>query len=153
LKTDALTTNHNQFSAGKSSSNNYWNYIKLCGRSTKGYALIEVLIAVTIISIVIMTVYSAVTSGSRAIASYKNITNSVIIAKSILSEFKLTKPKLDLSDKPVSGFEGFTYSRTIERYENPLLGPISANKLNIIVKWMENNHEKKYTLEYIFPEN
>jgi prepilin-type N-terminal cleavage/methylation domain-containing protein len=118
-----------------------------------GYALIEILIAVTIISIVIITIYSAVTTGSRSIAGYKNVTNAVIIAKSILSEFKLTKPKLDLSDKPVKGFDGYTYNRTIERYENPLLGPVPVNKLNITVVWKENNHERKYTLEYIFPEN
>ena len=60
----------------------------------------------------------------------------MIISKNVLNEFLLEKMKgLDLNDEPVEEYPGFTYSRTIERYEHELLGPLNANKVEFAVNW------------------
>jgi len=116
-----------------------------------GFALIEVLIAVTILSVVLLSVYSGISSGINIIGNSKNYTRAMIIAKSLMNEFRFDHMKgVDMKDEPVNNYPEFNYDRTSERYENPLLGPLIVNKTAIKVKWKYKGVENNYELTMIY---
>lgn len=127
--------------------------LKMSGKSNyiKGFALVEVLIAMAIISVVVISIYSGISSGAVSIAQTKDLTKAVIIAKSKMNEYKLARFRgSDISDKELENYPGFSYSRKSERYEHPLFPRIPAQKVLITVKWTDKNHEKSYNLSYIY---
>jgi type II secretion system protein I len=118
----------------------------------RGFALIEVLIAAAILSVVLLSVISGVSTGINVITGNKNLTRAVLIAKSKLNEFKLLNMRgPDLENEPVEEYPNFSYSRRIQRYEHEMFGPIQAQRVEIIVRWKEGETEKRYSLSYIYP--
>ena len=116
-----------------------------------GFALIEVLVAVTIVSIVVVSIYSGVSTGSMAITQNSNLTKAIIVARSRMNEFRLSGMRgTDLSQEEVKEYPGFVYSRITERYENPMLGPLPAKKTVIKVSWQERGRERNYSLFTVF---
>jgi type II secretion system protein I len=122
-------------------------------RPSKGFVLVEILIALSILSIVLLSVISGVTSSISVIAGMKNYTCAMLIARSRMNDFLLRNMRgTDLRDEPVKGFEGFQVSRVTKRFEHPMidLGPLSANKTDIIVTWKERGSEREYKISYIY---
>lgn len=118
----------------------------------KGFALIEILIAITILSISLVSIISGVSAGIIAISGNKNLTKAMIIARSKLYEFEMVNMRgPDISEKEVEEYQGFTYSREIKRFEHALLGPLNANRVMITVQWQERGRDKNYSLSYIYP--
>ena len=119
----------------------------------KGFALIEILIAITILSFVLISVYTGVSASINVISGTKNYTKAMIIARSKLNEFIVRRMRgLDISMEQVEEFPGFYYSRSTERYEHAIFGPLNAKRTELIVSWKEKDREKKYKLSYIYPE-
>lgn len=120
-------------------------------RRSAGFALIEVLIAVTMLSVVLLSVYSGISSGINIIGNSRNYTRAMIIAKSLMNEFRFDHMKgVDMRDEAVENYPDFKYDRISERYENPLLGPLIVNKTAIKVKWKYKGVENNYELTMIY---
>ena len=122
-------------------------------KNNRAFALIEILIAMTVLSIVLLSVYSGVSSGIHVMSGNKNHTTAMIIAKSSMIEFiheRMREP--DVSDEPVEDNQNFYLTRTTERFEHPLLGPLPARKTTITVSWKERERPRDYTITYIYPE-
>jgi type II secretion system protein I len=118
-----------------------------------GFAIIELLIAITILSIVLLGIISGVSKGILAIAQNRNITKAMLIAKNKLAEFQIMRMRApDVQNDAVKEYEGFTYSRTVTRFEHEFFGPLSAKKLEITVKWEERGTQRNYSISYIYPE-
>lgn len=118
----------------------------------RGFALIEILIALTILSISLVSIISGVSAGILAISGNKNLTRAMIIARSKLSEFEMFNMRgPDISEKEVEEYRGFTFSREVKRFEHELLGPLNANRVMITVHWQERGSDKSYSLSYIYP--
>ena len=121
-------------------------------RNKNGFAIIEILIAITILSIVIIGIISGVSAGVIAISGNRNLTRAMIIAKNQLNEFQLNKMRgTDIDKEPIEEYPNFSYSREIKRFEHDLLGPIDAKKVTITVFWEQKYNEKRYTISYIYP--
>lgn len=119
--------------------------------TTRGFALIEVLIAVAILSVVLLSVYSGISSGINIISNSRNYTKSMIIAKSLMNNFRNENMRgPDIHDAPVEDHEGFTYDRITERYELALAGPITLNKTAITVKWRYKGNINQYQLSMVY---
>ena len=117
----------------------------------EGFALIEVLIAVTILSVVLLSVYSGISSGINIISNSRNYTRSMIIARSLMNEFRNENMRgPDIHDAPVDEHEGFTFDRITERYELELAGPIGLNKTSITVKWRYKGNTNRYELSIVY---
>lgn len=120
--------------------------------SNKGFTLIEILVAIAILSISMLGIMSAVSSGIIGITKNKNLTIAMLIAQSQMNKFLIDNQRgPDLQDEPVSDYPGFSFSRTITRYENAMLGPIDAYKVVITVKWLERQQERTYSISYVYP--
>ena len=119
--------------------------------SRRGFALIEVLVAVTIVSIVVVSIYRGVMAGSLAISQNAKLTRAIVIAKNMMNEYRLAGMRgTDLSHADAEGYEGFHYSRVTERYENPMLGALPAKKTSITVYWTAEGHERSYSIFTVF---
>jgi len=117
----------------------------------KGFVLIEVLIAVTILSVVLLSVFSGISSGMNIIGNSKNYTRAMLSARSLMNEFRSDNMKgVDIKDEPVKSFPDFIYDRVSERYENPMLGPLPVNKTTIKVKWKYKGIENSYELTMVY---
>jgi prepilin-type N-terminal cleavage/methylation domain-containing protein len=116
-----------------------------------GFVLIEVLIAVTILSVVLLSVYSGISSGMNIIGNSRNYTKAMVIAKSLMNEFRTDKMKgVDLRGAQVKSYPEFSYDRITERYENPMLGPLQVSKTDITVKWKYKGIENRYSLSMVY---
>ena len=125
---------------------------KSTGNKVRGFALIEILIAITILSIALIGIISAVSGGITAISDNKNLTRAMIIAKNKLNEFEMSNMRgPDIRDEEVQEYPGFSYSRTVKRFDHELFGPLDAKRIEILVKWQENQRDKIYTISYIYP--
>jgi len=119
--------------------------------SHKGFVLIEVLIAVTILSVVLLSVYSGISSGINIISNSRNYTTAMMAGRTLMNEFRSNNMRgPDMTDVPIDQYPDFRYDRTSERYENPLFGPLPVKKTEIVVKWKYKGIENKYSLQYIY---
>lgn len=118
----------------------------------KGFAIIEVLIAITVLAIALSAIISGVSTGIMAISGNKNLTLAMIIAKNKLNEYQLDNMKgLDISEEQIEEYPGFSYSRETKRFEHELFGPLDAKRVEITVKWEERGRSKDYSIAYIYP--
>ena len=128
----------------------------------KGFALIEVLIALTILSVSLLSVYTGVATSANAMLGIKNKSIAIIIAKSKMNEFFIDDmPELGLNHESIPEYEGFTYSKETGSWEEGLeliemmggggiMGLAEVKKTTISVEWFENNKEKTYSIDYIY---
>jgi type II secretion system protein I len=118
----------------------------------KGFALVEILIAVAILSIVLLSVISGVTSSIYVITGMRSYTKAMLIARTRMNEFILNNMRgTDIKHEQVREYPGFDFSRVTRRFEHPWLeGPIPVNITDIIVSWSEKGREREYTLSYIY---
>jgi prepilin-type N-terminal cleavage/methylation domain-containing protein len=117
----------------------------------RGFVLIEVLIAVTILSVVLLSVYSGISSGINIISNSRNYTTAMMAGRSLMNEFRSNNMRgPDMKDVPIEGTPDFRYDRTSERYDNPLFGPLPVKKTEIVIKWKYKEIENHYSLQYIY---
>jgi len=118
-----------------------------------GIALVEILIAIAILSIAMLAIISGVSSGIAAISGNRNMTRAMLIAKSRLSlylVYRMREP--DVHEEAVKEYPGFSYTRTTSKFEHELFGPVSARRVEITVHWTERGRKRNYTVSYVYPE-
>jgi type II secretion system protein I len=117
----------------------------------KGFVLVEILIALAILSIVLISVISGVTSSIYVIAGMRNYTQAMLVARSAMNEFIVRNMRgTDLKDEVLKDYPGFYYTRVTKRFEHPLLGPLPANMTDVIVTWNERGRKKEYKISYVY---
>jgi type II secretion system protein I len=118
----------------------------------KGFALVEILIAVAVLSMVLLSVISGVSSSIYVISGMKNQTQAILLAKSRMNDFILHDLRgTDISREEIREYPGFTYSRNTKRFEHPWFqGPVPINITEIIVNWKEKEREREYKISYIY---
>ena len=118
----------------------------------EAYALLEILIAIALLSTAVLPVYVSVTRQFAAIAKTSDSLKASIYCRNILNEFRIEPAKVDLKDKEIKDNPKFRYSVEIKRFEHVLLGPLEAKTVKVTVKWAENGSEKSKSLSYIYPD-
>ena len=117
----------------------------------KGFVLVEILIALAVLSIVLISVISGVTSSVYVISGMKNYTNAMSIARSKMNDFILRNMRgTDIKHEESKEYPGFYLTRVTKRWEHPLLGPLPANITDIIISWEERGKTKKYKVSFIY---
>jgi type II secretory pathway pseudopilin PulG len=124
--------------------------MKTPGKSA-GFAIVEILVAITILSVALLAIASGVSSGILAISGNKNMSRAMIIAKSRLNEFLLYNTRgTDIQTEPVREYPGFFFTRKISRYEHEVFGPVNARRAEFTVSWDERGSRKSFSLSYLF---
>jgi type II secretion system protein I len=126
-------------------------YTMKYSKQNKGFVLVEILIALAVLSIVLISVISGVTSSVYVISGMKNYTSAMLIAKSNMNDFILKNMRgTDVKNEESRQYPGFYFTRATKRWEHPLLGPLPANITNIIISWKERGRTKKYKISFIY---
>jgi len=118
-----------------------------------GFALVEILIAIAILSIAMLAIISGVSSGIAAISGNRNMTRAMLIARSRLSlyyVYRMREP--DVQEEAVKEYPGFSYTRKTSKFEHELFGPVNARRVEITVHWMERGRKRNYSISYVYPE-
>lgn len=122
-------------------------------KNKQGFALIEILIAMTILSVVLLSIFSSVSSGIYVMSGNKNHTTAMILAKTSMIDFIANKMRgTDITNEPIEENQSFYLTRISERFEHPLLGPLPARKTTITISWKEREKPREFTISYIYPE-
>ena len=99
-------------------------------KGTYGFTLIEVIVAMAIVSISLVMIMQLFSGGLRASRASCDYTRAVVHAKNIMEE---------LSFNPIPGsgdFEdGFNWQTAIEPYEESEESGFKIVKLNVIISW------------------
>lgn len=118
-------------------------------RSSTGFTLLEIMVAISIIAIVLVSVYRmhAQTISMNFISRFQ--TTAPMLAKKILTEFE-TKPVDDLADD--SGdfgkeFSGYKWQVSVKEVESEALGEIVKDLRQIEVTVSVNEDEDVYTIK------
>ena len=119
-----------------------------------GFTLVEILIALSILSIVLLSLFSGVSSCIYAIKGNTGYAKAIIIARNKMNEFMaLNMRGADLEKEAVEEYPDFRVSRVTERFEHPFLPSlIVAKKTTVTVFWKEGDKERTCWLNYIYPE-
>ena len=120
-----------------------------------GMALIELVISITILSIALLGIHARLTTSMNIIGDSKNQTKALMIAKSLMNEFRDNNMReADISDSSIDKYPDFTYDRTTIRYEDefitPMINPMIINKVTIKVKWEYKGKEQSSELSMIY---
>jgi len=119
-----------------------------------GFALVEVLIASAILSMVLLSVYSGISTGLDFISNSKNYTTAMVAAKSLMNEYRKNKMRgVDIKGAEIKGLKGFKYDRITERYENPMFGPLTVKKTDISVYWTHRNNSNYFKISMLHKDN
>ena len=121
----------------------------------RGFILLEVLIASTILAIVVLVLYAFFARSMSYFADSKNETKALMIAKSLMNEFRYNKMReADIADSHVDNFPDFTYDRITTRYEDdfitPMIEPLIINKTTVKVKWKYKDKDASLELSMIY---
>ena len=118
----------------------------------EAYALLEILIAIALLSTAVLPVYVSVSQQFSAISKTSDSMKASIYCRNIMNEFRIEPSKVDLKDKEIKDNPKFKYSIEIKRFEHVLLGPLEAKTVKVTVSWNENGAEKTKSLSYIYPD-
>lgn len=117
-------------------------------RRRNGFALLEILIALVVLSTILLRVYSSVATGIGALSRVKNNTIAMLIARGELNDFLLRNMRSsDMKDEPVSEFPNFYLSRETTRLDLGL-GPFEVQLTRIVVRWKDRGREQQYRLNF-----
>ncbi len=110
----------------------------------KGFSLIEVLIALVILSITLLGIAGLMVTTTRSNSYGNHMTEAVTFAQDKLEELRVTPRDLIVSNfDDVQGSTGMSYRRTwtISGLPNPTPPPTDLQKgITITVSWNNNNN-------------
>lgn len=125
-------------------------------KPNRGFVLVEILVALSILSVVLISVLSGVTSSIYVISGMKNYTRAMLIARTRMNDFIVRNQRgTDLKNEPVKDYTDFSVTRVTEPFDHPMLsvmgGPLASVKItNITVNWEERGKKRDYTISYIY---
>ena len=122
----------------------------------KGFTLLEILLALAILSVSLTWIMQNFSSGMRIARTSKTYTTAVTYAKQKLEEFQLQK-EIEETEESGSFDDGYSWRVTIAPYEDYLEEegndedlfehlPLEMFRLDSVVSWMEGEKEKSVSL-------
>lgn len=118
-----------------------------------GFTLLEVMLSVSIIAIVLVSVYKmqAQTISMNYISEYQ--TTAALLAQRKMAEAEITPSGLLVSDSGNFGeeFKGYGWNVTVEKIESEFLGDVASDLRKVDVTISLNQNENVYRIsEYRF---
>jgi general secretion pathway protein I len=114
-------------------------------RTPRGFTLLEVMVAVAIMAMVLVTLMGVKNGSTRDVMLADHITTATLLAKRMMTETLLTgtlAPNEDEGEFPEEEFKGYTWKKTIS------LVPIEVRLLEVrlAVLWKEGERQEMVEL-------
>lgn len=114
-------------------------------RGSHGFTLLEVMVAVAILAIVLVSLLGLKNRGTQDVMFSEHITTATLLAKRMMTETLLTTPivqKEDEGEFPEEEFKGYTWKMTISpsEIEKTLM------EVRVAVLWKEGERQEQVEL-------
>jgi general secretion pathway protein I len=114
-------------------------------RTQRGFTLLEVMVAVAILAMVLVTLMGVKNGSTRDVMLADHITTATLLAKRMMTEALLTAtltPKEDEGEFPEDEFKGYNWKKTIS------LVPVEVKLLEVrvAVLWKEGERQEMVEL-------
>ena len=125
-----------------------------CSEDKKGFSILEVLVAISILTIMLIAIYQSFNTSLLIISSSQNLWKAIVYTQNELSLWErsvhaplaIAQGKFE-EDQPMAGFEWVRETSDI----SPLPG-VTVRKVAYDLKWHEGNKEFSYSAAiYIKP--
>jgi general secretion pathway protein I len=113
---------------------------------SKGFTLLEVMIAVSIMAMVLVTMLGLKNRTMQDVALADRITTATLLAKRVMTETLLnkpTKPFEDAGEFPEDDYKDYTWKMTVAPFSEPMV-PIM--EVHVAVLWKEGTREETVEL-------
>ncbi len=119
--------------------------VRLRKRGSHGFTLLEVMVAVAILAIVLVSLLGLKNRGTQDVMFSEHITTATLLAKRMMTETLLTTPivqKEDEGEFPEEEFKGYTWKMTISpsEIEKTLM------EVRVAVLWKEGERQEQVEL-------
>ncbi len=116
---------------------------------SRGFSLLEVVVALAIMSIVLGVLYRAVGGGVRTVGELSDYSRAVIIGESLLQ----TRDAVPAEGWNESGqWEGFRWSVASAPYEQQEGSAVALHRVQVDVLWGDGTREKSFSLVSLRPQ-
>jgi len=116
--------------------------------ASRGFTLLEVLVAMVLLSIALVAIFELFSAGLRGIARSDEVTNAVILAESKMREVldDDTLAEKTWTESTEDGYQIVTVVRSTadDRTENL---QIKLLEINLTVSWIKDSKERSFTLK------
>jgi general secretion pathway protein I len=114
-------------------------------RTQQGFTLLEVMVAVAILAMVLVTLMGVKNGSTRDVILADHITTATLLAKRMMTQTLLTgtlTPNEDEGEFPEDEFKGFTWKKTIS------LVPVEVKflEVRVAVLWKEGERQEMVEL-------
>lgn len=119
-------------------------------KGTRGFSLLEMVVAVAILGISLGALYQAAGSATRTVAIDEKTAYAVELARSLLA-INATVPMAGMDDSGETG-GGFEWSVAAAPIEVPAESPLAAGLLqhiNVVVRWADAGRDREIALESV----
>jgi general secretion pathway protein I len=119
---------------------------KTLNRMQRGFTLLEVMVAVAILAMVLVTLMGVKNGSTRDVMLADHITTATLLAKRMMTDTLLTHtltPNEDEGEFPEDEFKGYSWKKTIS------LVPVEARLLEVRVAVLWKEGERQEMVELI----
>ena len=118
-------------------------------KRSKGFSLLEVVVALAIMSIVLGVLYRAVGGGVRTVGELSDYSRAVIVGESLL-QMRDAVPAEGWNES--GQWEGFRWSVASAPYEQQAGSAVALHRVQVEVSWGEATREKSFSLVSLRPQ-
>lgn len=127
--------------------------------SSKGFTLLEILLAISILGVAVTVIMQQFSAGLRIARTSRTYTTATIYAKQMLEEYLLAE-EMEEGEAFGTFDDGYTWNVSIETYEDYMEEegateeeqelyerlPLEMFRVESVVAWMEGDREKSVAL-------
>ena len=118
-------------------------------RNEKGFTLLEILAAMAILAVAILTLIQMFSGSINQAAQAERYLNGVYLAQQKFSQLEMANFKSDITEGEFENQEGYRWQLEILPYESPLNNEearIQIEKVSLRVYWEDRDQEKEVQL-------
>lgn len=120
--------------------------------SQRGFSLLEMIVALVILSLSLTVLYQATAGATRNVRSDERYSYAVLIAESLLAEHPVAAPGGVNRSGEVDDFQWGLRSQALPDNEEGNTVPVALHHLTAEVSWWDGGVQRRVNLETVVPE-
>ncbi len=118
----------------------------------RGFSLLEMLVAVVILSLALGALYQSVAGASRNVRADQRFAYAVELARSLIADNSIVPEQgVSKSGQTAGGFRWSAESRAIARPRGSVLESAGLHELQVVVAWPDGTRERRVLLSTVVP--
>jgi general secretion pathway protein I len=121
-------------------------------RRESGFSLLEMLVAVVILSLALGALYQSVAGATRNVRADQRFAYAVELARSLIADNNIVPPQgVSKSGVTAGGFSWSAESQALARPRGSPLTDAGLHELRIVVAWPDGTRQRRVALSTVVP--